>query len=148
MNRFHYAASREPEPSFFRIAFPVTAFSIPKPATGRRENVSLTQLIYNMLKKSPTESFFQKFFIFFFPGGLTPAKSYKHQHSASKRNRQRHLCMQNILCRWESNRIRFRSYVPATVPNPLQASVLICPGFSSFCTYFFLLIAIAASASF
>ena len=65
MNRFHYAASREPEPSFFRIAFPVTAFSIPKPATGRRENVSLTQLIYNMLKKSPTESFFQKFFIFF-----------------------------------------------------------------------------------
>ena len=42
MNRFHYAASREPEPSFFRIAFPVTAFSIPKPATGRRENVSLT----------------------------------------------------------------------------------------------------------
>lgn len=65
MNRFHYAASREPEPSFFRIAFPVTAFSIPKPATGRRENVSLTQLIYNMLKNSPTESFFQKFFIFF-----------------------------------------------------------------------------------
>lgn len=65
MNRFHYAASREPEPSFFRIAFPVTAFSIPKPATGRRENVSLTQLIYNMLKNSPTESFFQKFFFIF-----------------------------------------------------------------------------------
>ena len=65
MNRFHYAASQEPEPSFFRIAFPVTAFSIPKPATGRRENVSLTWLIYNMLKNFPTESFFQKFFIFF-----------------------------------------------------------------------------------
>lgn len=65
MNRFHYAASRELEPSFFRIAFPVTAFSIPKPATGRRENVSLTQLIYNMLKNSPTESFFQKFFFIF-----------------------------------------------------------------------------------
>lgn len=45
--------------------------------------------------------------------------------------------MQDILFRWESNRSRFRSYAPAAVPNPLQASVLICPGFSSFCTYFF-----------
>lgn len=91
-----------------------------------------------MLKNSQTESFFQKFFIFFFlPGGLTPAKSGKHQHSASKRNRQRHLCMQDILCRLESNRNRFRSYVPAAVPNPLQALVLTCPGFSFFCTYFF-----------
>lgn len=63
-------------------------------------------------------------------------ESYKHQHSASKRNRQRHLCMQDILFRWESNRSRFRSYAPAAVPSPLQASVLICPGFSFFCTFF------------
>ena len=42
MGRFHYAASQEPGLSFFRITFPATAFSIPKPATGRRENVSLT----------------------------------------------------------------------------------------------------------
>lgn len=63
-------------------------------------------------------------------------ESYRHQHSASKRNRQRHLCMQDILFRWESNRSRFRSYAPAAVPSPLQASVLICPGFSFFCTFF------------
>ena len=46
-------------------SFACYCFSIPKPATGRGENVSLTWLIYNMLKNSPTESFFQKFFIFF-----------------------------------------------------------------------------------
>ena len=40
--------------------------------------------------------------------------------------------MQDILFRWESNRSRFRSYAPAAVPSPLQASVLICPGFSFF----------------
>lgn len=44
--------------------------------------------------------------------------------------------MQDILFRWESNRSRFRSYAPAAVPSPLQASVLICPGFSFFCTFF------------
>ena len=64
-------------------SFPCYCFSIPKPATGRRENVSLTWLIYNMLKNSPTESFFQKFFLFFLSGGLMPAKPDKHQHSAS-----------------------------------------------------------------
>ena len=68
-------------------------------------------------------------------------ESCRHQHSASKRNRQRHLCMQDILCRLESNKSHFRSYAPAVVPSPLRASVLICPGFSFFCTYFFLLIA-------
>lgn len=45
--------------------------------------------------------------------------------------------MQDILCHLESNRSRFRSYAPAAVPNPLQALVLTCPGFSFFCTYFF-----------
>ena len=64
-------------------------------------------------------------------------ESCRHQHSASKRNRQRHLCMQDILCRLESNKSHFRSYAPAVVPSPLRASVLICPGFSFFCTYFF-----------
>lgn len=142
MNRFHYAASREPEPSFFRIAFPVTAFSIPKPATGRRENVSLTQLIYNMLKKSPTESFFQKFFIFF------SRRTYARQIIQTSAFSQRHLCMQNILCRWESNRIRFRSYVPATVPNPLQASVLICPDSSFFYTFFSPFLRIISASAF
>ena len=46
-------------------SFACYCFSIPKPAMCRRENVSLTWLIYNMLKNFPTESFFQKFFIFF-----------------------------------------------------------------------------------
>lgn len=146
MGRFHYAASQEPGLSFFRITFPATVFQY-QSLQCAGERTSLLLGIYNMLKNSQTESFFQKFFIFFFlPGGLTPAKSGKHQHSASKRNRQRHLCMQDILCRLESNRSRFRSYVPAAVPNPLQALVLTCPGFSFFCTYFSLLI--AASASF
>lgn len=40
--------------------------------------------------------------------------------------------MQDILFRWESNRSRFRSYAPVAVPSPLQASVLIYPGFSFF----------------
>ena len=56
-------------------SFACYCFLIPKPATGRGENVSLTWLIYNMLKNSPTESFFQKFFIFFFfffQAGLRP----------------------------------------------------------------------------
>lgn len=44
--------------------------------------------------------------------------------------------MQDILCRLESNRSRFRSYAPTAVPNPLRASVLICPGFSFFYTFF------------
>ena len=44
--------------------------------------------------------------------------------------------MQDILCRLESNKSRFRSYAPAAVPNPLQASALICPGFSFFYTFF------------
>lgn len=44
--------------------------------------------------------------------------------------------MQDILCRLESNRSRFRSYAPTAVPNPLQASALICPGFSFFYTFF------------
>ena len=44
--------------------------------------------------------------------------------------------MQDILCRLGSNRSRFRSYAPTAVPNPLQASALICPGFSFFYTFF------------
>lgn len=44
--------------------------------------------------------------------------------------------MQDILCRLESNRSRFRSYAPAAAPNPLQASALICPGSSFFYTFF------------
>ena len=46
--------------------------------------------------------------------------------------------MQDILCRWESNNSRFRSYVPAVAPNPLQASILICPDSSFFYTFFLL----------
>lgn len=45
--------------------------------------------------------------------------------------------MQDILCRWESNNSRFRSYVPAVAPNPLQASILICPDSSFFLHIFF-----------
>ena len=131
-------------------SFACYCFSIPKPAMCRRENVSLTWLIYNMLKNFPTESFFQNFlyFFLFLPGGLTPAKSCKHQHSASKRNRQRHLCMQDILCRWESNNSRFRSYVPAVAPNPLQASILICPDSSFFYTFFSPFLRIISASAF
>ena len=123
MNRFHYAASREPEPSFFRIAFPVTAFSIPKPATGRRENVSLTQLIYNMLKKSPTESFFQKFFIFFFQADLRPPNHRWTgdcgQPSVVRRFGNYHTCM-------KSQKPRPR-LVKVNISSPNHANISIQP---------------------
>ena len=64
MNRFHYAASREPELSFFRIALPATVFRY-QSLQRAGERTSLLLGIYNMLKNSPTESFFKKFFIFF-----------------------------------------------------------------------------------
>lgn len=65
MSRFHYAASQEPELSFFRIALPATAFRY-QSLQCAGERTSLLFGIYNMLKNSQTESFFQKFFIFFF----------------------------------------------------------------------------------
>lgn len=74
VSRFHYAASREPEPSFFRTAFPATAFRY-QSLQRAGERTSLLLGIYNMPKNSPTESFFQKFFIFFFfsfQAGLRP----------------------------------------------------------------------------
>lgn len=136
MNRFHYAASREPEPSFFRIAFPVTAFSIPKPATGRRENVSLTQLIYNMLKNSPTESFFQKFFfIFSFRRAYARQTRQTSAFSQLTQSSAASLYVGYSLPLGEQQK-PLPVFAPAAVPSPLQASVLICPGFSFFCTFF------------
>ena len=41
-------------------------------------------------------------------------ESCRHQHSASKRNRQRHLCMQDILCRSRRLSLCFGQ------PNPKQ----------------------------
>lgn len=64
MGRFHYATSREPELSFFRIALPATVFRY-QSLQRAGERTSLLLGIYNMLKNSPTESFFKKFFIFF-----------------------------------------------------------------------------------
>lgn len=64
MSRFHYAASQEPELSFFRIALPATVFRY-QSLQRAGERTSLLLGIYNMLKNSPTESFFQQFFIFF-----------------------------------------------------------------------------------
>lgn len=74
MGRFHYATSREPELSFFRIALPATVFRY-QSLQRAGERTSLLLGIYNMLKNSPTESFFKKFFIFFFfyfQAGLRP----------------------------------------------------------------------------
>lgn len=64
VSRFYYAASQEPELSFFRIALPATVFQY-QSLQCASERTSLLLGIYNMLKNSPTESFFQKFFIFF-----------------------------------------------------------------------------------
>lgn len=64
MGRLHYATSREPELSFFRIALPATVFRY-QSLQRAGERTSLLLGIYNMLKNSPTESFFKKFFIFF-----------------------------------------------------------------------------------